>query len=363
MPLGDIPPDVPAPPATPEKTVEMELGLQPLAKEQVPDVAPAQAPGMRRYDLGSEPPGAPTPQTHATAHTATVPRTGMGVYCRWCGMMSETRDICSWCKKDLRLLHTVHPTRITTTRHAPPPSKRGPVRQPLYKPPAGAVPLNHAEPSTQAAAAPVTVGVPQIGTFQAQKSKYYGDKVLDPVSGAHYDADTGQTTDVPVERLETEEVNLWIQVPINLAVLALLTLASVLVVRAFPGIGTYLSALFVANVMAGMAMPVLRVVPYNSDDATDLPLVIALILILGPFAGGMLYGIICFLKQDANPAMVGVFISYLVLRIALDITMGYPFEHLLPFANLHWTGFAAQWMPLATVLGWIGADPFRKPDE
>lgn len=278
-------------------------------------------------------------------------------------MMSDAPDICSWCKKSLRIL-SAHPTRITTTRHTSPPSKRGPIRQPLQRPPAVApVPLNHAEPLSQASPSPVAMGVPQLGTFQAQKSKYYGDKVLDPISGTHYDADTGQTTDVPVERLETEEVNLWVQVPLYLALLALLALAAVLVVRAFPSTGTYLTVLFFANVMAGMAMPVLRVVPYNSDDAGDLALVIALILILGPFAGGMLYGIICFLKQDANPAMVGVFISYLVLRIALDVTMGYPVEHLLPFANLHWTGFAAQWMPLATVLGWIGADPFRKPDE
>jgi apolipoprotein N-acyltransferase len=113
-----------------------------------------------------------------------------------------------------------------------------------------------------------------------------------------------------------------------------------------------------------MAMPILRTVEFAEDYSADLPLALALILILGPFVGAILYGFICMARQgEWTSGVVGVFVSYLVLRIALDATAGIKFETLFPWNELSMQTISAQLMPIATIVGWFAAFPFHQPDE
>lgn len=215
--------------------------------------------------------------------------------------------------------------------------------------------------------------MPSLSAVRAQKSKYYSDQVVDPVSGTHYDADTGLTTDTPVELKEDlaldERAEQLRQTAIYLAGLLAMVVVGVGLTRALPD--WYLLFLAVSNVAAGMAMPVLRVVPFGEDDSSDVPWAIALILVLGPIVGGMAYGVLAVMRQDANPAVVGIFVSYLILRFPLQFAAGTGFAEALqslmpvtPPPNGDWGAhLALQWLPFATMIGWYGAAMFHKPDE
>ena len=279
-------------------------------------------------------------------------------YCRWCGMESETADRCSWCRRDMRNLPAAGTQPHTViTRKAGPVRRPAPPR-PVQPPPEPARPDGaNGYPPRPAPA------VPQIGTFQPQKSRYYSDKVFDPVSQAHYDADTGASVEGDVAPLEVEEVSEVRQLGIYATLVLALTVVAGAIGRTVPDV--YLPLLGIVTFVACMAMPLLRVVPFGHDDASDLALAIALILLLGPFAGALAYGILGFMKQDVNPAIVGVFATYLVVRVGLDLSVGRPalelFSKMLP--DLDSSAFAARWMPLAGLAGWFVADMFHNPDE
>lgn len=215
--------------------------------------------------------------------------------------------------------------------------------------------------ATPVEAAPSGPVVPQFGTFQAIKSPYYRDQVIDPISGAHYDADTGQPLDTEVIPLDLEETNDLRQAAIYTCVLLVLTAISAALAAAVPA--WYLSLLAVSNYAAGMIMPLLRAVGFGEDDSGDVALAIGLFLILGPFVGGMFYGVWSLTRQDTNPAIVGIFATYLVLRISLDLATGRVLSHLLPFHDLTPVGLASQWMIFATLAGWYSASIFHKFDE
>ncbi len=216
-------------------------------------------------------------------------------------------------------------------------------------------------------------GVPAIGTFQAQKSKYYPDQVVDVASGHHYDADTGETTDTPVEMAEDilidERAALLRQTGIYLAGLVAAILVFSAAARVLPQ--WYLAFVAALNVAAGMAMPPLGVVPYGEDDSSDVGLAIPLILVLGPIVGGMAYGVIAMMRQDANPAIVGIFVSYLLIRFPLQLAAGTgiaeSLQSLVPFSpppDGNWGAhLALQWLPFATMAGWYMAAIFHKPNE
>jgi len=203
--------------------------------------------------------------------------------------------------------------------------------------------------------------VPQFGTFQAIKSPYYRDQVIDPISGAHYDADTGRPLDTEVIPLDIDETDDRKQAAIYAGVLLALTAVAAIIVSYMPA--WYLSLLAVTNFTAGMIMPVLRAVGYGEDDSSDVALAIGLFLILGPFVGGMFYAVWSITRQDTNPAIVGIFASFLVIRVILDLTIGRSLSDLLPFRDLTPVGLASQWMTFATLAGWYSAAIFRKPDE
>ncbi len=275
-------------------------------------------------------------------------------------MESETPDVCSWCHRDLRNVPqaSVH---VVTTRHPAPPPRRAPVRQTVTKP-EPAPPAPKTAPAAGSNGSTASPGVPQLGTFSAQKSKYYADKVLDPVSGAHYDADTGEPEVEEVAPIEVEEVNMPMQVTINLVLLAGIAAVAALFVHLNKDL--YLAVMVVSNLLAGMMMPLLRTVPFGEDDSSDLPIFLGCTLLLGPFVGALVYGILCFLKQDANPAIVGAYLSYLVIRVAMDVSIGQSITKLLPFNDTSWQIMVVQMvMPLVTVAGWYAAGMFHKPDE
>lgn len=287
-------------------------------------------------------------------------------------MESDNPRICTWCGKDLLSVPAVvtgKSPHIVTTRHIPT-AKHGPARLPLTRPvrpepPPAPPPAEKTQPASSPAATHTGHVPPPIGTFQAQKSKYYTDKVIDTVSGAHYDADTGQSTDVVEIEIVEVEVNEKKQTLIYVGLLILIIAASVGLAKFFAG--GYLVLLALSNFLGGMLMPVLRAVPFMEDDPDDLALAIALILILGPLVGAMAYGVFWIMRQDANPAIIGVFLTYLCIRIPLDLASGIPFDRLfygmMPFTELSLPFFTKQWMAFATLGGWICAGMFKKPDE
>lgn len=336
--------------------------LTPVASE--PEDAPIVTAG-KRYDLGraaSTPPPAPT---------TAMPRGARTYYCRWCGMESDNPDRCSWCRRDLRNMPVSGQGGkgpVITTTKGPVKGKTAPVRQPVVTAKQATAPKpTPATPAPRPAPAPAGNGAPALGTFQAQKSKYYADKVMDTVSGTHYDADTGQATDasvVMVEDLARDERQEQIKSTANyLGSLALLaTLASV-AVHFVPS--WYLGLMAVSNFFACMLMTVMRVVPFSDDDSSDMPLALALFLLAGPFVGFIAYIILGIMKQDANPAIVGIFITYLSIRIPLDLVYGASLSKLftLPFADITPVGLATMWMTFAGLLGWLCANIFHKTDE
>jgi len=60
---------------------------------------------------------------------------------------------------------------------------------------------------------------------------------------------------------------------------------------------------------------------------------------------------------------IGVYVSYLVLRITLDAATGHSFQKIMPFSDFDPMTVGAQAMILVTLVGWYAAAPFHKPDE
>lgn len=324
--------------------------------------------GQRRIDLtGAPADGGGTPPSIAAS--------GKTWYCRFCGMQSDTADLCSWCRHDLKSLPPTggKPIHVISARGGNQPRRGGPAGAPAGPGPKSApgatghvrteVRPTGATPAAAPAQSPNGAGRPAMGSFQAGKSKYYADKVFDPVSQTHYDADSGRVEDLAPTKIVTEETSDIHQLGIYSGVFAFVLLASGLAGHYLPH--SYLIVLGLATFIAGILMPVFRVAPFMADDSTDLAVFLGLMLIFGPFVGAMGYGLLWIIRGDANPAVVGIFLTYLLVRIVADATTGHDlgdlFKKMLP--DLDETSFAVRWMPLAGLIGWLCADPFKKPDE
>lgn len=381
VPLGDVPTaPIEAKPYNPLGDDPKELGLKPLVEEPHDDsgITSIPAPATRRLDMGvgAPPPsvrtsGAPSPPPR-TPTTVVPPRGGRTWFCRYCGMESDSPDSCTWCHRDLRgTPNSGKPAQITTT-HGPTKGK-GPVRQPVVnktnkkrnEPAGGPDLLKEAEArnktnGTNGAAA----GTPQIGTFQAVKSKYYGDQVYDPVSGKHYDADTGKTTDTPVEVKEYEDSNDLKQLAIYAGAFVVLLAVVYGLGSAIGGsVGMFFAILGIASFLAGMSLPLFRVAPFEKDDPEDVGWALGLTVLFGPFAGTMGYGVLGVVRQSANPAIIGVFVTSLLLRGVLDLATGHSLSKMVPFAEMSGLILGAQVMPLVTLAGWYAAEMFHPADE
>ena len=200
--------------------------------------------------------------------------------------------------------------------------------------------------------------------------------MVDTVSGAHYDADTGETTTAPAEvpdllaNLQEEERREHLLAAIRYAgVLAgIVVVACLLTWIAKP---MHLLWLALANLGACMAMPVIGVVPFAEDDSEDIPWAIGILFILGPAVGALAYAVLCVVRATFSPGIIGIFVTYLAIRIPLDGVsgnIGRLFQAMMPFqqpaADSTWaTHLASLWIVFAGVVGWYSAAMFRHTDE
>lgn len=369
----------------PEPTIVMRNEPPPAPSPVVPrafsqepeDDGFAVAPPMPRYEIPSTP--APPGPLTGMPPASTGRSMGRTWLCRWCGMESEAPDFCTWCRKDLRASAPAASSGkgpvITTARGGKGGSKRGPVRQPVVRQPA---PAPRPAPARTGAAtaqpSPKAASAPALGTFQAQKSKYYSDKVLDPVSGAHYDVDTGKAEEKPeFVNMPVRNEEMVSELKVAAVFLgALLVFTGLLAGIAYGAPSFHLALLAAGNFVAGLAMTAgpLKVVPYMSEEAEDMGIALPFMLLLGPIVGGAFYIIKMVIAQTGNPAFLGMFISYFVLRIPLDLAADAPlvFKSFLPFtmppAGSDWPHhLAGLYCIFAGFLGWMCADSFRKTDE
>jgi hypothetical protein len=385
VPLGDVE-QTPPPPSGP-----LQIDLPPLVPDDDDAMPPIAVPQTGRINLQPETPARPVaPPPPPPGVTTTLTRAPGRYYCRWCGMESDTADRCSWCHRDLRNLPPVMPGKsahVTMTRPGQPGKKS--VRQPVGKqeqpqPPAARAPMpppSMAQTPAQAAPPPRPApGAPQLGQFQAQKSKYYTDKVLDPISGTHYDVDTGdaETTPLPIEVEEAlEKKDQYRQVGIYTGALIAAAAAGAFAVSAMPA--WYLLFLAVLNIGAGFALPLLRVVGFRYDDDDDVFVAGALFLILGPYVGTIAYILLTVMRGGGNPALIAIGLSSAVIRIPMDMARGLSFfqcfQSLFVFtppvvlqsagtsASPDWaTHVASHLMIFACLAAWFFADMFRQPD-
>jgi hypothetical protein len=290
-------------------------------------------------------------------------------------MDSEDPNNCSWCRRDLRSTPAAaggKPGHVTIT-HGPVRGK--PVRQPVNPGKEKMRNKGRSEPlpdllkpgpaPSAANGSGAAKPAPQMGSFQAAKSKYYSDQVVDPVSGAHYDSESGQTTDAPAVPRETVDTNDFTQLGIY-AVVFIVLLVGVYVIGGLVGrasIGGYFAVLAIASLIAGVLLPILRVAPWPKDDSEDVGWAMGLIPLFGPFAGTMGYGVLGVVRQDVNPAIVGVFVTSLLIRIVLDLATGHSFSKMVPFSEMTGIVLGAQVMPFVTLIGWYASEIFHKPDE
>lgn len=231
------------------------------------------------------------------------------------------------------------------------------------------------------ASAPASVApaqnVPQLGTFQAQNSKYYAGTVVDPVSGTHYDADTGKTADEAAQELrrrrkEPEVVLHWDDeksTQTNVLARYVGVFAAVLVAAGIWAHITpqlYVLPLVIAQFVGALLMPVLGVAPWQDEDSDHVFIFVVLTFAFGPAVGLVIYGVVALLRQDANPAVLGCFAVAALSRIVCELSAGgLSFSQLMPFSSLTFdiNAMAITWSAFAALAGWYMANVFHKFDE
>lgn len=238
-------------------------------------------------------------------------------------------------------------------------------------------------------------GVPQFGTFQAEKSKYYPDQLIDPVSGTHYDAATGAPTTTPSSssapartasgaarqqrpediKLNWDQPNMAKLVGIHAALFAGILGIAALIAHFSPNI--YLIPLIVAQFLGALLLPLTRVAPWADEDADDAWFLLLFLLaggvalVFGPLLGLLCYLVLAFVRQSANPAVIGCLLIATLARLGIEAATTGISNHLFtPLIST--SGMAvssaiktivANWTGLATMAGWYMASIFRKFDE
>lgn len=239
---------------------------------------------------------------------------------------------------------------------------------------------------------------PDFGSFTATKSKYYSGAVIDPFSGAHYDADTGKVLASPgfdsksgslgssnnpanvknAARRTATNVQLNWEKPLppmsTLLLKFTVIYAGILSVSALAAHITpsnYVLPLVVSQFLGAMLLPILRLTPWAEEDTDDLGLYILLILagafgiLCGPVVALVIYVVISLVRQSTNPSVIGCLVVASISRVFMEIAaagwssaifspLGSSFSMKLLFIS--WTGL----VPLA---GLYAASIFRKLDE
>ncbi len=242
-----------------------------------------------------------------TAQPVETETTGKTWYCRWCGMESVSPDICSWCHKNLTALPEITPRE---------------------------------KPESAPASAETKSSAPSAPT-QPSKESNSRAFILQ------------EETVLYRKYLLTRSIQ-------YLGCLVVIVILSLLVLRQLPS--TYLFVMGAANFASCILMPLIGVAPFGEDDSEDIALGLGLFLIMGPLAGGIIYSVIGMIKQSVNPAIIGVLLTYLIIRLNLDVFLHRSLEFMLP-----WQGGIAEYAPQALVLagiaGWYAAGVFHKHDE
>lgn len=227
-------------------------------------------------------------------------------------------------------------------------------------------------------------GIPAMGTFTAANSKYYTGQVIDPLSGTHYDSATGNTTSVTPQQKSADIVFQWddpTSTPRHIGRFALAFTGLLVVMGALVHVMPDYAALPLLVVLfaAGVLLPVMRAVPYQSDDSDDLIWFVLLTLLFGPGIGLLIYSVKAALLRDMNIAVLGLlavsFLGYLVFQLVAPIALLTPDtkEGLFSIMKLAppWTqagryGYAAMlynWAGIVAMAGWFMGNVFRKLDE
>lgn len=233
--------------------------------------------------------------------------------------------------------------------------------------------------------------VPALGTFTPAKSKYYVGQVVDPVSGTHYDAGTGQAISGPMggatrhlgdgasptatqtDLLEEMGVERSPLIGLGWYAVALGVVLFFAGLFSFVFTAHYVLPLLAAQFVGAMLMPVMRVVPWADEDADDAVLFVLLTLACGPVVGLIIYGVICMLRQDTNPAILGCFIVATLARLVVEAAVGvtgegarFALTQLTPFAQVNHFDIRMlliNWSGLVALAGWYTASIFHKLDE
>ena len=228
-------------------------------------------------------------------------------------------------------------------------------------------------------------GVPAMGSFTPANSKYYTGQVVDPMSGTHYDSVSGQATSATVSQQRPDDIVLQWDDPVSTPrLIGRFALAFVGILIAMAGlvhmVPNYAAIpLVIAMFAAGILLPVMRAVPFHSDDTDDLVWLVLLTLLFGPAIGLLIYGIKAFLLRDMNIAVLGLltvsFLGYVVFQFAAPFTPVTPdanegFFNLLklapPWSQVTRYGYTAllyNWGGMVAMVGWMIGNLFHKLHE
>lgn len=225
--------------------------------------------------------------------------------------------------------------------------------------------------------------MPAFGTFRPEASKYYLDKVVDPVSGTHYDTLTGETTPAktaqpvtlpPVRKAEKIKLH-WDQPAMGpliaryAGVYAVILALSALFIFVHPQ--TFVIPMIVAQTIGALLLPVMRVAPWADEDADDgwfllLFLVIgSFVMVCGPAIALIFYIVLAIIRQNANLAVMGCLIVAFLARLTAEAVTGHVGGALfVPYSvTTNLNILAINWTALTTAAGWYGASVFHKLDE
>jgi hypothetical protein len=359
---------VPAP-AMPPRAASAASG-QSATRSPVP--APAAPPGMAPRRPGSSAPG--RPHTPAPPIPAAAARSGAAPAAPIANRTVETPQAAA-----------APPTAVpaSTSRTALPSSLLGgarttaPLADSVEPPPAVEGGLADGVAIPPAVSSATDANVPQIGLFTPAKSKYYAGQVVDPVSGTHYDADTGKPTATakkPERRREDKEIEFnWDTAPVTmgklvarfLGVFAILLAAGSAIAYLAPA--AYVVPLLLVNFIGGLLLPVMRAVPWQDEDSDDVFLMIVLTLAFGPIVSLVIYSVLTAVRQDGNPAMLGVMGVAALTRIGIGMATGTlsAWWQLMPFPLTGWsaTMMFVNWAGLVALVGWYFGNIFHKFDE
>ena len=229
-----------------------------------------------------------------------------------------------------------------------------------------------------------TVGVPALGTFTPANSKYYAGQVVDPSSGTHYDSATGRTTSGTSQQKTDDIVLQWddpTSTPLHIGRFAMAFAGLMVAMAALTHIVSDYAAVALAVAMfaAGILLPVMRAVPFQSEDSDDIVWFVLLTLLFGPGIGLLIYSVKAFLLRDMNIAVLGLltvsFLGYLVFQFATPFAPATPgvtegFFNVMklapPWTQVSRYGYTAvlyNWAGLVAMIGWFVGNVFHKLDE